>query len=439
MNEKRGMDQVDHGPSSKKVARDKYSHYLKMINLKKLNFDIEKICSVKLSPINVYCCLTCGKYFQGRNDRSPAFLHSVDDDHHIFVKLDTQMFYILPENIVLFEDLLTSPALIRNIRQAINPQFDIQDLQSLPLKSVDLIGGKQYMPGYIGFSTTTTSKIDHITCIIIAIAHVIPIRDYLLVLKESTGNELIDSLSILVKKMWSSHLLKSHLSPDELLSYLAINFEKLLDPKTDIRSVLVWLLNKLSVSTKEVRKVVASSCQGKIQILDDAGNKKCMPFWNLSLDLPSVSFFKDGRTVNELPRCNFENLLKAKFFRNQMSKFQIIENKLPNYLIIHYNRFDKLQINKEFPIKTRNQTIVEYPLVCNITPTHKYRLIVNIIDDVKQKLDSIDEDDENNWKAQIYNSKNDVWVEIDGIDVKEKEQELLFLNETHIQIWERIQ
>ena len=29
-----------------------------------LDFDFEKCCSVSLSPVNVYACLVCGKYFQ---------------------------------------------------------------------------------------------------------------------------------------------------------------------------------------------------------------------------------------------------------------------------------------------------------------------------------------------------------------------------------------
>lgn len=31
-----------------------------------LDFDFEKLCSISLSHINVYACLICGKYFQGR-------------------------------------------------------------------------------------------------------------------------------------------------------------------------------------------------------------------------------------------------------------------------------------------------------------------------------------------------------------------------------------
>ena len=32
--------------------------------MQNLDFDFEKCCSVSLSPINVYACLVCGKYFQ---------------------------------------------------------------------------------------------------------------------------------------------------------------------------------------------------------------------------------------------------------------------------------------------------------------------------------------------------------------------------------------
>jgi U4/U6.U5 tri-snRNP-associated protein 2 len=31
-----------------------------------LDFDFEKLCSISLSNLNVYACLVCGKYFQGK-------------------------------------------------------------------------------------------------------------------------------------------------------------------------------------------------------------------------------------------------------------------------------------------------------------------------------------------------------------------------------------
>ena len=39
--------------------------YLETVDRTKLDFDFEKLCSVSMNNINVYACLTCGKYFQG--------------------------------------------------------------------------------------------------------------------------------------------------------------------------------------------------------------------------------------------------------------------------------------------------------------------------------------------------------------------------------------
>src|SRR6266571_1490517 len=51
------------------------------INRATLDFDFEKVCSVSLSNINIYGCLVCGKYFQGRGRNSYAYAHSIHDDH----------------------------------------------------------------------------------------------------------------------------------------------------------------------------------------------------------------------------------------------------------------------------------------------------------------------------------------------------------------------
>jgi U4/U6.U5 tri-snRNP-associated protein 2 len=58
------------------------------VNRSMLDFDFERLCSVTLSHINVYACLTCGKYFQGRGKKSPAYAHSIHEDHHVYLNLD---------------------------------------------------------------------------------------------------------------------------------------------------------------------------------------------------------------------------------------------------------------------------------------------------------------------------------------------------------------
>lgn len=47
--------------------RSRHCPYLDTINRGVLDFDFEKLCSISLSKINVYACLVCGKYFQGKN------------------------------------------------------------------------------------------------------------------------------------------------------------------------------------------------------------------------------------------------------------------------------------------------------------------------------------------------------------------------------------
>jgi len=72
--------------------------YLDTIDRSVLDFDFEKLCSVSLSRINVYACLICGKYFQGRGPSTHAYVHSVGDFHHVYLNLHTLKFYCLPDN-----------------------------------------------------------------------------------------------------------------------------------------------------------------------------------------------------------------------------------------------------------------------------------------------------------------------------------------------------
>lgn len=101
--------------------------YLDTISRLNLDFDFEKCCSISLSPVNVYACLVCGKYFQvkatqplpaalplfpaasrvlfplafvrptlmplphrlqGRSPKTHAYTHALESRHHMFMKLD---------------------------------------------------------------------------------------------------------------------------------------------------------------------------------------------------------------------------------------------------------------------------------------------------------------------------------------------------------------
>lgn len=57
-----------------------------------------QLCSVSLSNNNVYACLVCGKYFQGRGRNTHAYTHSVQHAHHVFINLRTCRVYCLPDS-----------------------------------------------------------------------------------------------------------------------------------------------------------------------------------------------------------------------------------------------------------------------------------------------------------------------------------------------------
>ena len=86
--------------------RSRKCPYLDTINRNLLDFDFEKLCSVSLSKINVYACLVCGKYFQGRGIKTHAYTHSVSADHHVFLNLETLKFYCLPDNYEIIDSSL---------------------------------------------------------------------------------------------------------------------------------------------------------------------------------------------------------------------------------------------------------------------------------------------------------------------------------------------
>lgn len=72
--------------------------YLGTIKRHLLDFDFEKLCSISLTNLNVYACLICGKYYQGRGKSTHAYFHSLEQGHHVFINLHNQKFYCLPDN-----------------------------------------------------------------------------------------------------------------------------------------------------------------------------------------------------------------------------------------------------------------------------------------------------------------------------------------------------
>lgn len=54
------------------LAQRRKCPYLDTVNRQLLDFDMEKLCSVTLTNMNVYSCLVCGSFFQGRGQNTPG-------------------------------------------------------------------------------------------------------------------------------------------------------------------------------------------------------------------------------------------------------------------------------------------------------------------------------------------------------------------------------
>lgn len=126
-----------------KPIEDERTLYLETVDRSRLDFDFEKLCAKSMTNINVYACLVCGSYYQGRGSSSPCYFHSMTEDHHVFLNLTSLKTYILPEGYQV-----TDPSL-NDILYVVNPTFTAKEREELfakPIKSFDL-QGKQYLPG----------------------------------------------------------------------------------------------------------------------------------------------------------------------------------------------------------------------------------------------------------------------------------------------------
>lgn len=117
--------------------------YLDTIDRSVLDFDFEKLCSVTLSNINVYACLVCGKYYQGRGPKSHAYFHALEVGHHVYVNMQTKRVYVLPEGYEVKSKSL------EDIKFVVDPRLSREEVTRLDRDANDAwdLSGKKYRPG----------------------------------------------------------------------------------------------------------------------------------------------------------------------------------------------------------------------------------------------------------------------------------------------------
>ncbi|MCJ1350440.1 MAG: hypothetical protein MMC33_000421 [Icmadophila ericetorum] len=421
--------------------------YLDTISRSVLDFDFEKLCSVTLSNINVYACLVCGKYFQGRGTKSHAYFHSLEIGHHVYVNMQTKKVYVLPEG---YE--VTSKSL-EDIKFVVDPRIS-----------------------FVGMNNIKEN--DYFNVVIQALAHIPPLRNFLMLEDLSQKPELVKRFSVLVRKIWNTRAFKSHVSPHELLQQISRQSNKKFDllHQSDPVDFLSWFLNNLHLAlggskTKPGTSIVHKVFQGKLKVESqqitakaDAGDRlrfeeaaevlvETNRYLMLTLDLPAAPLFQDELDKNIIPQIPLTSILskydglKAQEHLNTRKRYRLI-HPLPLFLLFHIKRFSKNKFVTE-----RNPTIVTFPVRSldmspyvepnpTIHPPGEpiwYDLVANVTHEaVRIRDDSVEGEAERKvWRVQVRDRAREEWLEVQDLYVERVATETLFTKESYLMVWER--
>ncbi|XP_021230746.1 U4/U6.U5 tri-snRNP-associated protein 2 [Numida meleagris] len=465
---------VRYGRFDPEDQRSRHCPYLDTINKSVLDFDFEKLCSISLSHINVYACLVCGKYFQGRGLKSHAYIHSVQFSHHVFLNLHTLKFYCLPDNYEIIDSSL------EDITYVLKPTFTAQQISNLDkqAKLSRAYDGTTYLPGIVGLNNIKAN--DYANAVLQALSNVPPLRNYFLEednyknIKRPPGDImflLVQRFGELMRKLWNPRNFKAHVSPHEMLQAVVLcskkNFQ--ITKQGDGVDFLSWFLNALHSAlggTKKKKKTIVTDvfqgsmriftkklphpdlpAEEKAQLLQNAEYQETMvesTFMYLTLDLPTAPLYKDEKEQLIIPQVPLFSIL-AKFNgatekeyktykENFLKRFQL--TRLPPYLIFCIKRFTKNNFFVE-----KNPTIVNFPITnvdlreylseeVQAVHTHTtYDLIANIVHDGKPS--------EGSYRIHVLHHGTGKWYELQDLQVTDILPQMITLSEAYIQIWKR--
>lgn len=445
--------------------------YLDTINRTILDFDFEKLCSISLSNINVYACLVCGKYFQGRGPKSHAYFHALEANHHVYINMQTQKVYVLPENYEVRNKSLD------DIKFVSDPKYTKDEVRSLDRQAqiAWALGAKQYTPGFVGMNNIKEN--DYFNVVVQALSHIPMIRNYLMQEDFSFKPELVKRFSILVRKIWNPRAFKAHVSPHELLQEISLKSAKKfnLTNQSDPAEFLSWFLNNQHLAlggskTKPGSSIIQQAFQGKLKVesqaitakadagdrlrFEDAAEVKVdsSRYMMLTLELPSKPLFQDELEKNIIPQIPLTSILskydgiKAQEHLNTRKRYRLV-HPLPPYLLFHIKRFSKNKFVSE-----RNPTIVTFDARnLDMAPYTEpnaaysrhgepiwYDLVANVVhEEIRGRQDVEGEEARHAWKCQIRDRARDKWVQVQDLFVEETQKELLGLGESYLQVWER--
>jgi len=457
-------------------SRGRHCPYLDTINRSLLDFDFEKLCTVSLSHLNVYACLVCGKYFQGRGEHSFAYTHSLHVGHHVYMNLHTLKFYCLPDNYEIEDSSLD------DIKYVLKPTFSNDLIEKFDTNG-DMsraFDGTLYLPGIVGVNNIKAN--DYLNVVLQALAFVTPIRNFFLQeenycsIKRPPGDTmfpLVQRFGELIRKIWNPRNFKAHVSPHEMLQAVTSCSKKKFQFTVQGYPIdfLSWFLNSIHMTLNGTKKpkssIIYRSFRGEMIVhsrrLPQTENEEEMrklleledykeqtsvaPFLYLTLDIPQAPLFTDELEANIIPQVPLINLLQ-KFDGVQEKEYKTYKEshvkrfkltKLPPYLIIFLKRFnnntffiEKNPTIVNFPIKNLDmkEYLVDDPKVREKYPFTCYDLVANISHDGEPGADK------GNFKVHVYHKGAKQWFELQDLHVKDILPPMITLSESYIQIWE---
>lgn len=464
--------------------------YLDTVNRQVLDFDFEKFCSVSLSNLNVYGCLVCGKYFQGRAHNSHAYTHSLEADHHVFINLHTEKVFCLPDGYEINDPSLDDICSVLNPRFA-DAQVGQMDKSQQWSRALD---GSDYLPGMVGLNNI--KETDYVNVIIQSLMRVTPLRDYFLIPDnyKNCKSVLVQRFGELTRKIWHARNFKGQVSPHEFLQAVMMASKKKfrIGVQSDPVEFASWLLNTLHVDlggTKKSNSSIIYQCfQGELEVIKEVqikkpeesidankvpgednteGGKKRkrkrleeereageggvqretsrMPFLMLGLDLPPPPLFKDVMEKNIIPQVALFNILKkfdgetvTEVVRPTAARMRYRVTRLPRYIVLHMKRFTKNNFFME-----KNPTLVNFPVknleLKDYLPLQatgngeklksKYDLIANLVHDGKPGQGA--------YRVFVQRKSEEAWYEMQDLHVVETLPQMVALSEAYMQIYEQ--
>lgn len=393
--------------------------YLDTIERSVLDFDFEPACSISLEKgPHIYACLVCGLYFRGRGPKTPAYTHSVEHSHYCYLHLANGTFHCLPDDYEIIDSSLDD---IRLALHPTFSQQDVAQIDSSSALSRDLFGRRYlpgfcglnnlHKTDCLNAICQALTHVQPLRDYFLRRKH-----GDVLVKKVSASNSkahaVAQSFGDLVRKVWSNKKFKSSIDPHQLVQALAAASPKFqVGTQMEVGELMSIVLHNLHIGTGGGRKpgssLVQRIFQGQVrvttrqtkvkevkraEVLDDrAGSgdeeegdvemkkegkdeeeseieeiETNGHFLQLSLDIPEKPLFRDSDGGLVIPQEPLQNVL-SKFdgmtFSDAISRSGALQQKryrltkLPNYLILHLQRFRSNQYTK-----TKNPTIVMFPV-----------------------------------------------------------------------------